>query len=179
MTRALLANTLRQVAPSSVAELHDHFERGGSTADGVPTTARASAVPAPMFSFIDENEDDPKARLFRIGKTILVSFGVAEKRTGPLIGMWLKKRSDAIGVLAALEFARDQNVAEPVAYVSAIINGKRNGTSYKERSSEIAFRLAAELRTREGEAEIGGPLETIRGRRTGRAVTPKLAHRGE
>lgn len=75
-------------------------------------------------------DEDPKAKLFRLGKTILVSFGVAEKRTGGLIGQWLKARDDPAGILAAIQFARDQNVAEPVAYVSAVIHGKqKNGAS--------------------------------------------------
>jgi hypothetical protein len=72
--------------------------------------------------------EDQRARLFRVGKTILASFGVAEKRTGSLIGQWLKARDDPPGIVAVLEYARDHNIAEPVAYVSAIIHGKsKNG----------------------------------------------------
>ncbi len=96
--------------------------------------------------------EDEKARLFRLGKTILASFGVAEKRTGALIGQWLKARNnDAAGVLAALQFARDTNVAEPVAYVSAIIHGKsKNGAA-----SGAAERDEFERRSGESLGELG------------------------
>lgn len=96
--------------------------------------------------------EDERAKLFRIGKTILVSFGVQEKRTGALIGQWLKAKNDPAGLLAALQFSRDRNVAEPVAYVSAIIHGKSNGVANGndrrpgESLSDFCGRLAAEAR---------------------------------
>ena len=71
--------------------------------------------------------EDPRATLFREGKTLLASFGVAEKRTGALLGQWLKQRDDPEGLLAAIRFARDQNVAEPVAYVSTVFHGNAHG----------------------------------------------------
>jgi hypothetical protein len=117
---------------------------------GEPTVRRSADS-----SDLDVVGEDDRLRLFRLGKTILVSFGVAERRTGVLLGMWLKQRADPAGILAALQFARDHNVAEPVAYVSAIINGKSNGTSNKKSLSEIAARLASELRAREAQAELG------------------------
>lgn len=105
--------------------------------------------------------EDPRARLFRIGKTILVSFSVAEKRTGALIGHWLKQCDDPVGLLAAIEFARAQNVAEPIAYVSAVIKqGKSNGQG-KQSLSELAFELATEVREREREAGIGRPDDPV------------------
>ena len=100
--------------------------------------------------------EDARAKLFRLGKTILVSFGVAEKRTGALIGQWLKTRNDPEGLLAAIQFARDQNVAEPVAYISAVLKQeKSDGTgqkSIKERTTE----LADEWRRRERDSGLFG-----------------------
>jgi hypothetical protein len=113
--------------------------------------------------------EDPKARLFRVGKTILTSFGIAEKRTGALIGQWLKTKPDPLGVLAALQFARDQNVAEPVAYVSAVIHGKSNGVSNGqdrrpgESLGDLGRRLAAEARELERAAGVGRANEPFGG----------------
>jgi hypothetical protein len=88
--------------------------------------------------------EDPKARLFREGRTILTSLGVPAKQQGSLIGMWLKSRPDPAGVLTAIQFARDQNVAEPVAYVSAVINGgKANDSTHHTRTHPTAGRDAA------------------------------------
>lgn len=85
-----------------------------------------SAAGAALAYEVDIVGEDPKARLFRLGKTVLVSFGVVEKRTGSLIGQWLKAKNDPAGLLAAIQFARDQNVAEPVAYISTLVSGKGN-----------------------------------------------------
>ena len=105
--------------------------------------------------------EDSRAKLFRLGKTILVSFGVAERRTGGLIGQWLKAQNDPDGLLAALQFARDRNVAEPVAYVSALIHGKPNGAAngFDRRPGEslgqLCTRLASEARKLEAAAGFG------------------------
>jgi len=98
--------------------------------------------------------EEPKAKLFRVGKTILVSFGIAERRTGALIGQWLKTKNDPVGLLAAIQFAREHNVAEPVAYISACLGGgKGNGNGRRKHLSELAFELADEWRERERERE--------------------------
>lgn len=98
-------------------------------------------------------DEDPKAKLFRLGKTILISFGIAEKRTGALIGQWLKSRNDPDGLLAAIQFARDQNVAEPVAYISAVISERK--TNGKLNLGDLASELADQLRERERAAGFG------------------------
>lgn len=110
------------------------------------------AAPA-MVEIIEPVDEDPKAKLFRVGKTALASFGVAEKRTGSLIGQWLKIRNDPAGLLAAIQYARDQNVAEPVAYISTLINGKPNGNA-KTNLVDLAGQLADELRAAERAAGI-------------------------
>ena len=117
-----------------------------------PSQSQDSEASASAAEVVGE---DPKAKLFRIGKTILVSFGVAEKRTGALIGQWLKKRNDPDGLLGAIQFARDRNVAEPVAYISMLLSNqeKSNGTA-KRSLTELAFELAADARKLEREAGI-------------------------
>lgn len=131
--------------------------------------ANASAQSAPELE-IEVVGEDPRARLFRIGKPILISFGISEKRTGSLIGQWLKTRNDPLGLLAALMFAREQNVAEPVAYVSAIVHGKgkngdSNGTNRRpgESLGDLGRRLAARARELELAAGIECADEPFRG----------------
>jgi hypothetical protein len=106
--------------------------------------------------------EDNRAKLFRIGKTILVSFGVTEKRTGALIGQWLKARNDPVGLLAAIQFARDQNVAEPVAYISTLLSkhGGRNGQA-KSTLTDLAFDLAEQARERERAAGLHRPDDAV------------------
>lgn len=129
-------------------------------------TSAAGAADGQLFEPVDE---DSRAKLFRLGKTILVSFGIAEKRTGGLIGQWLKAQNDPEGLLAALQFARDRNVAEPVAYVSALIHGKptngaANGFDRRpgESLGQLCTRLAAEARKLEAAAGIGRPDAPVR-----------------
>lgn len=104
-------------------------------------------------------DEPPKARLFREGKTILVSMGLSESRSGAVIGRWLKTNQDALGVLAALEYAYHANVIEPVAYVTKILNsgGKTNDPSW-----ERAFKLADQARDLERQAGIVGPHDPVR-----------------
>jgi len=109
---------------------------------------------AEMPSEADVVDEDPLARLFRLGKTILISFGVAERQTGALIGRWLKTNPDPVGLLAAIEFARERNVAEPVAYISTAL-AKKRGANGKTDAAQVAFDLADEIRQRESEAGIG------------------------
>jgi hypothetical protein len=103
--------------------------------------------------------EDPKAQLFREGRTLLASFGVAPKQQGSLIGLWLKRRPDPAGVLAAIRFARDQNVAEPVAYISTVINGDKNDGRFsgsKDWRGGGFARLAAQLGARcDQESDFG------------------------
>lgn len=126
--------------------------------DSEAYASAAEAAPQLPIGDMDVVDEDPKARLFRLGKPILMSFGIAEKRTGTLIGQWLKAKPDPLGLLAALQFARDQNVAEPIAYVSAIMhskakNGGGDGHEFDRRPGEslgdLARRMAAAAREHE------------------------------
>ena len=131
--------------------------------------AKASAADAAGSQLFEPVDEDSRAKLFRIGKTILISFGVTERRTGGLIGQWLKAQDDPDGLLAALQFARDRNVAEPVAYVSALIHGKPqgavNGFDRKpgESLGQLCTRLAAEARKLEAAAGLGRADDAFRG----------------
>lgn len=117
---------------------------------------REYSEPSGSAGDVDVVNEDPRARLFRVGKTTLVSFGVTEKRTGSLIGQWLKTRNDPAGLLAAIQFARDHNVAEPVAYISTLINGKGKPNAHgKQDLGELALELADQLRERERAAGFG------------------------
>jgi hypothetical protein len=110
-------------------------------------------------------DEPPKARLFREGKTILVALGVSEKRSGSVIGRWLKTNPDAVGILAALEYAYKNNVIEPIAYVTKLLNtgGKTNGKRYDDLPSwERGKILAERARDAERQAGIGRPDEPVR-----------------
>jgi uncharacterized protein YdaU (DUF1376 family) len=132
---------------STIGEaLHSHSPKKDPLA---PSGANARE---PEFLEVPEPvNEDPKARLFRIGKTTLISFGIPEKRTGALIGQWLKTRNDPAGLLAAIQYARDQNVAEPIAYISTLVSkaSTRNGQFGKQSLSDRAFELADEFEAAE------------------------------
>ena len=92
--------------------------------------------------------EDMLTKLFREGTLTLMSWGTPEKKCRSLIGMWLKKKDDPEGLLALIKFARDRNVAEPVAYISSMVGGSANGR--RSRSlDEVARELEAECLERE------------------------------
>ncbi len=121
---------------------------------------KGSAADAAIFTDFEILDEDPKAKLFRVGKTTLASWGVAEKRMGPLLGMWLKARADPAGILSAIQFARDQNVSEPVSYITALLNGKgkQNGHG-KQDLTAMCFALADEWRRKQSEGAFDGTLD--------------------
>ncbi len=115
-------------------------------------------------------DEPPRARLFREGKTILVALGVSEKKSGAVIGRWLKQNPDAVGVLAALEYAYRNNVMEPIGYVTKLLNnGDKNGKatghfslSGRKTLVELGRELAEEARRAEFEAGIGRASDPVR-----------------
>jgi hypothetical protein len=66
--------------------------------------------------------EHPRARLFRKGKTLLVSLGVSERQSGAVIGRWLKQKNDPVGILAALQYAADHGIIEPIGYVTRCLS---------------------------------------------------------
>lgn len=140
-------------APANAEQMQTHTR--ASPPSQSHSEPSGSAAPAAVADDVEPVGEDPKAKLYRVGKTILVSFGVAEKRTGSLIGQWLKT-VDAEGLLAAIQYAREQNVAEPVAYITTLVNGSKNGKS-QQGLGDLARELAATARDREREAGLFGP----------------------
>src|SRR5262249_20079593 len=96
-------------------------------------------------------DEAPKAKLFRVGRTILVSLGISEKQSGAIIGRWLKQKNDPPGILAALEYAAANGVMEPVGYVTRCLakDGKHEKLSLTDQARELADR-ARELENTAG-----------------------------
>jgi hypothetical protein len=105
---------------------------------------------------IDEN---PKAKLFRIGKTLLVSLGISEKQSGSVIGRWLKQKNDPDGILAALQYAADHGVIEPIGYVTRCLS--KDSRIEKPSLADQARELANRARELEDNAGIGRPPASI------------------
>lgn len=118
--------------------------------DSNAPTARASPLRAELFEDAEPVDEPPKAKLFRKGKTALVSLGLSEQRSGAVIGQWLKQRYDPIGILAAIDYAQKQCAISPVAYVTQILKGSGNGkANFDDQIRELADR-ARELEGAKG-----------------------------
>lgn len=118
------------------------------------TTDKDSAYAEPSAPANEE----ARAKLFREGKAILATFGVSPKQQGSMIGKWLKDcRDDEAGLLAAIQFARDKSVAEPVAWITAYLKqpSQKNG---KPTTADRARQLAEQA----AELERGWAFETVR-----------------
>lgn len=105
-------------------------------------------------------DEPPKARLFRKGKTALVMLGLSEERSGAVIGRWLKDKYDPTGILAAIEYAREQCAVSPIAYVTQILRGqKHEKTDFQSRVRE----LSDEARRLEDQAGVVRSSDAFRG----------------
>jgi uncharacterized protein YdaU (DUF1376 family) len=152
------ANDSRTIVERS---LNDHANDSATIREALHSQREDSD---PIGSAAEVVGEDQKAKLFRVGKTILVSFGITERRTGALIGQWLKAKNDPVGLLAAIQYAREHNVAEPVAYISTLVNSSRrpNGQTTRQSLSELAFDIAERVRERERAAGIQRPDDFVR-----------------
>ena len=103
--------------------------------------------------------EPPKAKLFRVGKTLLVSLGISEKQSGSIIGRWLKQKNDPDGILAALQYAADHGVIEPIGYVTRCLS--KDSRIEKSSLADQARELANRARELEANAGIGRPLTSI------------------
>jgi hypothetical protein len=103
--------------------------------------------------------ENPKAKLFRKGKTLLVSLSVSEKQSGRIIGRWLKQKNDPEGILAALQYAADNGIIEPISYVTACLAKRNSGE--KLSLTDQAIECANRARELEDSAGIGRPLAAI------------------
>jgi hypothetical protein len=101
----------------------------------------------------------PKAKLFRVGKTLLVSLGISEKQSGSVIGRWLKQKNDPDGILAALQYAADHGIIEPIGYVTRCLS--KDSRIEKPSLTDQARELADRARELEDNAGIGRPPASI------------------
>jgi hypothetical protein len=84
--------------------------------------------------------DTPRARLFREGKSALLTLNVSESRAGGLIGQWLKLTNDDDQlVLATILRAQNMAVADAPSWILATLKGKMN-----ERSGPIRANSGAD-----------------------------------
>src|SRR5262249_28198286 len=102
-----------------------------------------------------------RARSQRHCKPIFMFLCVSESQSGAIIGRWLKTKNDPEGILAALEFAAANGVAEPISYVTKCLakEPKRETVSAVERVK----RMAEEARRLEDSAGIKRPSDAIGG----------------
>jgi hypothetical protein len=153
---SLLSHWLEHDASAMLApRLHD-----ADSETETETETKTKKLHAPSArEAIEEVEpvnEPPKAKLFRVGRTILVSLGVSEKQSGSIIGHWLKEKNDPQGILAALQFARDHvPVGSPIAYVTQLLAKDGNYGNAKKSLADQALELADEARERERRAGVG------------------------
>jgi hypothetical protein len=100
-------------------------------------------------------DEAPKAKLFRVGKTTLVSLGISEKQSGAIIGRWLKQKNDPEGILAALEYSAANGIIEPIGYVTRCLT--KEAKSEKLSLADQTRRLAERARELENQAGLGRP----------------------
>lgn len=129
--------------------------------DSKPSVEDSNAPSARADDLFEQAEaepmdEPPKARLFRKGKTILVSLGLSEERSGSVIGGWLKQKYDPTGILAAIEYAHRQCAVSPVAYVTQILKGQTDGKAKPDIADTIR-ELADQARALERATGIGRP----------------------
>lgn len=131
----------------------------------VPDASASSSQKKMDFAEASPVDEEPRARLFREGKTILIALGVSPKQSGAIIGKWLKTTPDCDGVLAALTYAFQNNVMEPIGYVTKLLNtGGSNGRgANRESFDERIKRLADEARRAERAAGIESAFDFKRG----------------
>jgi hypothetical protein len=105
--------------------------------------------------------ESPKAKLFRKGRTLLVSLGVSEKQSGAVIGRWLKQKNDPEGILAALQYAADNAIIEPISYVTACL--AKEFSNAKISLADRAKQLADQAREIERANGLGGEIVAFGG----------------
>jgi hypothetical protein len=102
----------------------------------------------PMPEDILSPMEDPKTRLWREGRTILIGRGIAERQASSLLGKWLKDvEGDAVGLLEALRSSeRVSIIGSPIAYLTNLIKGRtNNGTSKRSRAPEPFGEIGSEM----------------------------------
>jgi hypothetical protein len=123
-----------------------------------PRTKDMDLSAAPMAREVELDlepaDERPKDKLFRVGKTVLVSLGLSEERSGAVIGTWLKKKNEPVGILAAIEYARDHCAVDPIGYVTRILQD--GGGQHGKKDVDNTIReLADKSRELERQAGVG------------------------
>lgn len=95
--------------------------------------------------------EDARTKLFRVGLITLMSWDMREAKARQMLGRWLKTKDDPEGLLGVIEYARVQNVVDPISYISSMVGAHRNG---KRDVASAASSLVDKLRARESEAGL-------------------------
>jgi hypothetical protein len=106
----------------ALKEVVNHKDKPTDTRYQKPERKNQDAASRQGTAEIVPINEVPKAKLFRVGKTLLVSLGISEKQSGSVIGRWLKQKNDPDGILAALQYAADHGIIEPISYVTACLS---------------------------------------------------------
>jgi hypothetical protein len=92
--------------------------------------------------------------------------GTSEKTAGSIIGKWLKTNPDAVGILAALTYAREHVPIEPVAYVTKLLQqGAKSNGKFQKSPGDRLREAAARAREYEDKAGIIRSTDVERGKR--------------
>jgi len=148
----------------ALKQVVNHEDKPSDTRYHIPESKNQDAASRQIkkveFEEVVPIDEAPKAKLFRLGKTLLVSLGISEKQSGSIIGRWLKQKNDPEGILAALHYAADHGIIEPIAYVTACLS-KKDFRSEKLSLADQARELANRARELEDHAGIKRPLTSI------------------
>jgi hypothetical protein len=134
-------------------------DKPSDTRDQIPERKNQDAASRQGTAEIVPINEAPKAKLFRVGKTLLVSLGISEKQSGSVIGRWLKQKNDPDGILAALQYAADHGIIEPIGYVTRCL--AQDSRIEKSSLTDQARELANRARELEDNAGIGRPPASI------------------
>ena len=143
----------------ALKEVVNHEDKPTDTRYQIPESKNQDAASRQGTAEIVPINEVPKAKLFRVGKTLLVSLGISEKQSGSLIGRWLKQKNDPDGILAALQYAADHGVIEPIGYVTRCLS--KDSRIEKPSLADQARELANRARELEDNAGIGRPPASI------------------
>jgi hypothetical protein len=123
---------------------------GPRTVDPGPSEANASGGEPP---------DDPRTRLFNVGlKTLANITGKTPDSCRSQVGRWLKAANDeAIHVLAAIEGAERNRVADPVAWIERVLTPKPKVVHAKTGLGATLARLRDDIAADERSQERGRP----------------------
>lgn len=118
------------------------------------SSSAAGAASKPIYT-------DSKHELWGEGTAILQQLGLSERSAKSNIGRWLKDaKDDSVGVLGAIQRARDNRIIDPVPWITRAIKPGSKADVAENRSLVAAARRAAERFS--GAPRLGdGPGEPV------------------